>query len=135
MTANGKAKFCLGQIVATPGAIGGRQPHPLGLPHPQGCENLDYHGRSGRQRPKGLDLLPPSRRLLIGDNMTASTKKLTAAIEGEYLVIRVPMNTRPTPSSTGKTLVIASSHGNKQTDLEIDGKPVVVGVNAYIQHG
>ena len=67
--------------------------------------------------------------------MTASTKKLTAAIEGEYLVIRIPMNPKPVPSSTGKTLVVASSHGNKQTDLEIDGKPVVVGVNAYITHG
>jgi hypothetical protein len=30
--------------------------------------------------------------------------------------------------------VVASSHGNKQTEVEIDGKPVVVGVNAYV-HG
>lgn len=67
--------------------------------------------------------------------MTESPKKLTAAIEGEYLVIRVPMNARPTPSSSGKTLVVASSHGNKQTEVQIDGKPVIVGVNAYIQHG
>jgi hypothetical protein len=68
-------------------------------------------------------------------NMTATTKKLTATIEGEYLVIRVPMNAKPTPSSTGKTLVVASSHGNKQTEVEVQGKPVIVGVNAYIQHG
>lgn len=67
--------------------------------------------------------------------MTATAKKLTAAIEGEYLVIRVPMNARPTPSSTGKTLVVASSHGNKQTEVEIDGKPVIVGVNAYVHQG
>ena len=67
--------------------------------------------------------------------MTQPVKKLTAAIEGEFLVIRVPMNAKPTPSSTGKTLVVASSHGNKQTDLEVQGKPVVVGVNAYIQNG
>lgn len=67
--------------------------------------------------------------------MSATAKKLTAAIEGGYLVIRVPMNSKPVPSSTGKTLVVASSHGNKQTDVEIDGKPVIVGVNAYIQHG
>ena len=32
----------------------------------------------------------------------------------------------------GKSLVVASSHGNKETDLEIDGKPVFVGVNAYV---
>jgi len=67
--------------------------------------------------------------------MTATTKKLTATIEGEYLVIRVPMNAKPTPSSTGKTLVVAPSHGNKQTEVEVQGKPVIVGVNAYIQHG
>ena len=67
--------------------------------------------------------------------MTATAKKLTAAIEGEFLVIRVPMNPKPTPSSTGKTLVVASSHGNKETEVEIQGKPVYVGVNAYIHHG
>ena len=66
--------------------------------------------------------------------MTTQAKKLTAAIEGEYLVIKVPLNAKPTPSSTGKTLVVASSHGNKQTEVEIQGKPVIVGVNAYIQH-
>lgn len=67
--------------------------------------------------------------------MSATAKKVTAAIEGDYLVIRVPMNAKPTLSSTGKTLVVASSHGNKQTEVEIDGKPVIVGVNAYVHHG
>lgn len=64
--------------------------------------------------------------------MTANAPILTAAIEGEFLVIRVPLNAKPTLSATGKTLVVASSHGNKQTEVEIDGKPVIVGVNAYI---
>lgn len=67
--------------------------------------------------------------------MTENAKKLTASVEGDYLVIRVPMNAKPMPSSTGKTLVVASSHGNKQTEVEVQGKPVIVGVNAYIQHG
>jgi hypothetical protein len=64
--------------------------------------------------------------------MTAQPTKLTASIEGQYLVIRVPMNPKPALSATGKTLVVASSHGNKQTEVVIDGKPVIVGVNAYI---
>jgi hypothetical protein len=64
--------------------------------------------------------------------MIATPKKLTATIEDGYLVIKVPLNPMPTRSATGKTLVVASSHGNKQTELEIDGKPVFVGVNAYI---
>ena len=63
------------------------------------------------------------------------TAKLTATIEDGCLVIKVPLNPTPTPSATGKTLVVVSSHGNKQTELEVEGKPVFVGVNAYIHHG
>ena len=66
---------------------------------------------------------------------TSTVKKLTATIEDGCLVIRVPLNPTPTRSATGKTLVVASSHGNKETDLQIDGKPVYLGVNAYIRHG
>ncbi len=39
----------------------------------------------------------------------------------------------PTPSASGKTLVVASTRGNVPTDVQIDGKPVIVGVNAYIR--
>jgi hypothetical protein len=67
--------------------------------------------------------------------MTASPNKLTASIESEYLVIKVPLNLTPVRSATGKTLVVASSHGNKQTELEVQGQPVFVGVNAYIYPG
>lgn len=67
--------------------------------------------------------------------MTVNAKNLTASIDGEYLLIRVPLNSQPVRSATGKTLVVASSHGNKQTEVEIEGKPVFVGVNAYIFPG
>jgi hypothetical protein len=67
--------------------------------------------------------------------MNATTKTLTATIEGDFLVIRVPMNPKPVRSATGKSLVIASSRGNGRTELEVDGKPVFVGVNAYIFPG
>jgi hypothetical protein len=33
---------------------------------------------------------------------------------------------------TGKTLVIASTRGNQRTDAVIDGRPVIVGANAYV---
>jgi hypothetical protein len=39
----------------------------------------------------------------------------------------------PTPSSSGKTLVVATTHGNVPTDIQIDGKPLIVGANAYIR--
>lgn len=41
----------------------------------------------------------------------------------------------PTPSASGKTLVIATTHGNQPTDVMLDGQPVIVGVNAYIRKG
>ncbi len=67
--------------------------------------------------------------------MNASPTKLTASIEGDYLVIRVPMNSTPVRSTTGKTLVVASSHGNKETEVQVQGQSVFVGVNAYIYPG
>jgi len=53
-------------------------------------------------------------------------------IKGKELIITVEMQT-PTPSASGKSLVIASSHGNQRTTARIDGKPVIVGLNAYIK--
>ena len=49
------------------------------------------------------------------------------------LVIRVKLNDEPTPSASGKTLVVASSHGNQPTSAQVDDKPVIVGFNAYIR--
>lgn len=57
---------------------------------------------------------------------------LKATIEGNELVIRVPLNDTPVPSSSGKTLVVASSHGNQKTGAMVNGQPVIVGVNAYV---
>ena len=61
-----------------------------------------------------------------------STMAFLATIEGDELVIRIPLNAKPERSARGKTLVVASTHGNKETDCVIDGKKVTVGVNAYI---
>lgn len=56
---------------------------------------------------------------------------ISASIEGNELVIRLPIEER-LKSPTGKTLRVASSHGNKETEAVIDGQKIVVGVNAYI---
>ncbi|HPO14563.1 MAG TPA: hypothetical protein PLI09_14060 [Candidatus Hydrogenedentes bacterium] len=39
----------------------------------------------------------------------------------------------PKPSASGKTLVVASTRGNIVTEAEINGKPVIIGLNAYIK--
>lgn len=55
---------------------------------------------------------------------------MTAKIEGKELVIRLPLE--KTRSVSGKSIVIASTHGNADAGLTFEGKPVKVGVNAYI---
>lgn len=61
---------------------------------------------------------------------------MNAKIENGKLVLTLPLQT-PTPSATGKTLVVASTHGNTKTDaiVEFNGNkfPVTVGCNAYIK--
>ncbi len=56
---------------------------------------------------------------------------LTVNREGDTLVIRIPI-TAPTPSSSGKTLLVASTRGNQKTALQIDGKDLYLGLNAYV---
>lgn len=56
---------------------------------------------------------------------------LEVSIENGMLVIKLPLQT-PRPSSSGKTLVVATTGGNKSTSVMIQGKPVTIGVNAYI---
>ncbi len=49
----------------------------------------------------------------------------------DVLIVEIPIQKRP--SASGKTTVIASTNGNQPTALQVDGKPVIVGLNAYIK--
>jgi len=53
-------------------------------------------------------------------------------IENGKLTIVIDLQ-EPTPSASGKNLVVASTHGNVVTDCVIDGKNVVIGLNAYVR--
>jgi len=57
---------------------------------------------------------------------------MKATIENGELVVRIPVQDPPRPSKTGKTLIVATSGGNVATTANVDGKLVVVGLNAYI---
>lgn len=48
------------------------------------------------------------------------------------LVLEIDLQ-EPTRSSSGKTMVVASTHGNKETEAAIDGCPIIVGLNAYFR--
>jgi len=52
-------------------------------------------------------------------------------IEGNKLIITCDLE-EPTPSASGKTLVVASTRGNMKTTCMVDGKPLTIGMNAYI---
>jgi hypothetical protein len=52
-------------------------------------------------------------------------------IEGNKLIITCDLD-EPVPSASGKTLVVASTRGNMKTDLKVNGKPLTIGLNAYI---
>jgi hypothetical protein len=53
-------------------------------------------------------------------------------IENGKLIISIELQ-EPTPSASGKTLVVATTHGNMVTQCMINGKNVVIGLNAYIK--
>jgi hypothetical protein len=57
---------------------------------------------------------------------------MNVEIKDNKLHIEIDLET-PTPSASGKTLVVASTHGNMVTNAMIDGKPVIIGLNAYIK--
>lgn len=57
---------------------------------------------------------------------------MQVSIKNNKLVIEIDMQP-PTRSASGKTLVVATTRGNQATTATVDGKPVTVGLNAYIK--
>lgn len=58
------------------------------------------------------------------------SKRLQARIEDDKLVVEIPIYEPARPSKSGKTLVVASSEGNKPA-LRVDDQVVYIGLNAY----
>jgi len=56
----------------------------------------------------------------------------TAEVKGNNLIVTIPLQ-EPKASASGKTLVVASTRGNQVTSAQVNGKPVVIGLNAYIK--
>jgi hypothetical protein len=59
---------------------------------------------------------------------------MKATIKGKTLTIEMDIQDPPQPSAKGKSLLVASSHGNQVTNAVVNGQPLVVGVNAYIPY-
>lgn len=56
---------------------------------------------------------------------------MKAEIKNNQLIVTIDLQS-PTLSTSGKTLVVASSKGNKVTEAVVNGKPITIGLNAYI---
>lgn len=56
---------------------------------------------------------------------------MKAELSKDKKELTIPVS--PRPSKSGKTTVIASSAGNRPTTAVYDGKPIVVGLNAYVK--
>ncbi len=57
---------------------------------------------------------------------------MDCTIKDGRLLISIPVNAIPAPSSSGKTLLVATTHGFVMTGAMVDGKPVKLSLSATI---
>ena len=57
----------------------------------------------------------------------------SVAVDSKAKTLTVVMDLESRPSKSGKTTVVASTNGNQPTTATIDGKVVILGVNAYVK--
>lgn len=50
----------------------------------------------------------------------------------KVLILELPLISPLKPSSTGRTLLVATTKGNVETDIVVNDEKVYVGANAYI---
>jgi hypothetical protein len=58
---------------------------------------------------------------------------MNAKIDGKNLILTIPINTPLSPSKSGKSLLVDSTHGNVPSTAIVEGKPLIVSLNAYIK--
>jgi hypothetical protein len=75
-------------------------------------------------RGKDYQFFPRNQKESDEMNVSINDKKT-------HLLIEIPMQA-PTPSASGKTLVVATTRGNMKTSATVNGKPITIGLNAYI---
>ena len=58
---------------------------------------------------------------------------MKATIDKGMLIVQIPIDKEPRLSTSGKSLVVASTRGNQVTPLEVDGQALIISVNAYVR--
>ena len=57
---------------------------------------------------------------------------ITAEVKGKNLIITMPLET-PHASSSGRTMIVASSGGPTKTEAQINGKQITVNLQAWFK--
>jgi len=57
---------------------------------------------------------------------------MKAEIKGENLVVTIPLLKPLKPSKTGRTLLVATSAGNKEVACKVNGQNIRIGLNAFV---
>ncbi len=57
---------------------------------------------------------------------------MNAVLKDGKLIVTLDVNETPVVSKSGKSRIVASTNGNVQTALQVDGQNVTIGLNAYI---
>lgn len=56
---------------------------------------------------------------------------MNVTIKGSKVTIVMDLNTKGTPSKSGKSLVYATTRGNVDAGVELDGKALIIGLNLF----
>lgn len=56
---------------------------------------------------------------------------MKAEIKNGNLILTIPFSEKGRDSASGKTMVHATTSGNVESGVMVNGKPLVIGVNAY----
>ena len=103
-----------------------------------------HKGRNAMARPSKADRKKALLDDLLAGKMTReehdkaveaidrTAGEMTVEVRDGKLCIEIEMQ-EPAASASGKTLVVASSRGNAVTTATVDGKPIIIGLNAYIK--
>ena len=59
---------------------------------------------------------------------------MKVTVEKDEIVIRVSKNPKPVLTPSKKSFMVASSHGNMPTNIQIDDRPLIIGVNCFIKN-
>ena len=85
-------------------------------------------------RTNGRPAAPPTRGTNRERTMSATYELRPATKTAPaVLVVTLPVNPEPPLSSTGKTRIVASTHGNQPTTLTVNGQTVKVGLTAFVK--